>query len=86
MRFQSFPITHTSNSSVSPSPGYDEVCLSAALLIALLAFLHWQGSGRRLGFFSVGIGANDGQTLWKLYGAIIVTDRCESASLIGKTK
>jgi len=28
----------------------------------------------------------DGQTLWKLHGAIIVTDRCESASLIGKTK
>src|SRR5579862_474009 len=23
----------------------------------------------------------DGQTLWKLHGAIIVTDRCESASL-----
>ena len=28
----------------------------------------------------------DGQTLWKLHGAIIVTDRCESASLIAKTK
>ena len=27
----------------------------------------------------------DAETLWKLQGAIIVTDRCESASLIGKT-
>ena len=27
----------------------------------------------------------DAETLWKLHCAIIVTDRCESASLIGKT-